>query len=392
MEDGKRKELPDIILDKNDGTQQGRKGKLRGHKNIRVTQGIIDILGKSSLLNQAEELEREGLIECTWFDGKSELINIRYSTDILPRLYKRQGRRPPWEELEEWEERLVQLLEKVRKKWIRRCLEGFLEQILKGTVPADLKREKITECLEGIDELDEPIYKRLFSSRYLGNSKRFEQKLEVPVITLAKKYCEDTDEQMEDYQVLSQIYIEEYSQQLSIKGPLKIELEGRQIDLSKFCYGVTLNTMTLKKGKVPTEQNIKKIITVENKANFESMPYEDDTLIVFTHGFLAPLERMFLKQIKACEYYHTGDLDLGGIRIFMNIRSYVYPELKPYNMNSSIFRKYKDKGFGEAIGKHSYKQLINLAGTEELKSCGLMELAEIIIKEKWVIEQEVFLI
>lgn len=39
-----------------------------------------------------------------------------------------------------------------------------------------------------------------------------------------------------------------------------------------------------------TLKNIKKVITVENKANFVLMPVEENALIIFTHGFLAPLE------------------------------------------------------------------------------------------------------
>ena len=39
--------------------------------------------------------------------------------------------------------------------------------------------------------------------------------------------------------------------------------------------------------QVEGKAEIKKIITVENKANFAYMPYEKGTLILFCHGFFS---------------------------------------------------------------------------------------------------------
>ena len=66
------------------------------------------------------------------------------------------------------------------------------------------------------------------------------------------------------------------------------------------------------------------MITVENKANYESMPYEEGTLIIYSHGYFSPDERAFLIQLErvlsgihtSCgtAYLHTGDLDYGGVK------------------------------------------------------------------------------
>lgn len=39
---------------------------------------------------------------------------------------------------------------------------------------------------------------------------------------------------------------------------------------------------------------VRRIMTIENKANYESMAYAEDTLYIFCHGFFSPKERRFL--------------------------------------------------------------------------------------------------
>lgn len=144
------------------------------------------------------------------------------------------------------------------------------------------------------------------------------------IVSLVKQYgAEDPDialdENMSAQDILPQILIEEYGAMLNIKGSLNISLNGKEIDFGNMIYGCELNSDTLKYAEISNNQSIKKIITVENKANFMSMPYEEGTLLIFSHGYPSPLERKFLSGLyqilkeQSVEYYHTGDLDYGGI-------------------------------------------------------------------------------
>ena len=114
--------------------------------------------------------------------------------------------------------------------------------------------------------------------------------LRTRTVSILSAYHPDVDEAMNDKEILSQVYLEEYAQELAIKGNLTIILNGKEISLSDFVYGTVLNTETLRHAVIPEHQEIQKIITVENKANYVSMPYEEGTLIVFSHGFFSPLE------------------------------------------------------------------------------------------------------
>lgn len=83
-------------------------------------------------------------------------------------------------------------------------------------------------------------------------------------------------------------------------------------------------------------------MTIENKANYENMSYRADTLYIYCHGFFSPKEVKFLQQLAALaddnvEFLHWGDMDYGGIRIFLFNKEKIFPKLNPYKMNRDSF-------------------------------------------------------
>lgn len=383
--------LIDLIIDKNDRSQKGRQGILTGSKSLRLQQEDYDRIGKSTLIEEAVDLEREGLIQVQWYDGKSEIVKIQYSIHVLPQLYQRRNREMPERAIETYINQVRSALRHTDKIWIRSCLQEYEKQLEKGNIPVNLKRKNFLECLLGLDLIKDPMYKRIFSAKYLSNSKEFEKSLQKPIITLARKYCPEVEDNMNHSTVLEQIYLEEYSQELLVKGSLNLEIDLQKIETDLFKYGVTLNSQTLKYVKILPKQSIHKVITVENKANFESMPYEKGVLLIFSHGYFSPKEREFLKALEnmiSCQgvaYYHTGDLDYGGICIFEYIRKRIFPELQPLWMDPSIFIQFKNAGYGEPMKMETLEKL------ESIHDSKLQPLIDTMVKERWMIEQECFL-
>ena len=140
------------------------------------------------------------------------------------------------------------------------------------------------------------------------------------------------------------------------------------------------------------------------QGKFAYMPYEKGTLILFCHGF-SPLEREFLLEAGRCagtgnagygavpwnrkgqenvqpgEYYHTGDLDYGGVRIFQ-----AYPGTRiskitaTFHGRSTVSDRYLD--YGTDMEPSSWEKLKNVE--EPL----LQQLIDRILTTKKVIEQE----
>lgn len=399
--------LIEKMIQKYENSAQDWKGKNVGNRSLRIQQKDYDEAGKSQLLREAVKLEEQGLIRVKWFNNKTDIEKVIYSLEDITTLYRILGKTPKSERLRKMKEYLNKQMEGVKKHWILACYEEMLRQLDSGIIPRNLMvnetgnedenpkdiEEAYTNlfctCLNALDILKEPIYKRIFSKFYLKNSKIFEKILQSRIILQARKHHPDLDDNMNDYEVLSQLYIEEYSQELAIKGELILEVGGEKIDLSVFIYGTVLTSEMLKHAHIAMQQKIRKIITVENKANFMSMKYEPGTLIVFSHGYFSPKERDFLKELgrvlreQQVVYLHTGDLDYGGIKIFQYIRHYIFPQLHPYLMDIAQYEAYQS--MGEKMEESTWEKI------KALKDPLLQPLIDKIVEDKIVIEQESFL-
>lgn len=385
-----KKDLIDLLLEKNENSSKGRLGLLKGYKNFYPKQSDYDSIGKREFLSQAKQLENEGLVEIKWYDSKSEILNLRYSLDILPQLYKKKGKAEPYLIIEEYIKQIQTLQKQIQKSWILKYLDSLLLQLGKGNIPANLKKEGFLECLKGLDTLQESTYLRIFSTKFLGDSKKFETALKESILSIVRNFCEKVDEIMSDDEILEQIFLQTYAQQLYLKGSLKIELDGRQIDTIDYKYGVALNSQTLKYAKIQEKQNIKQIITIENKANFELTEQKEGILYIFTHGFFSPKERDFLLDLKkilpdTVIYLHSSDLDYGGVRIFQYIKHQLFPEVKPLLMDVTIYNKYITMGYGTRIKQETLEKL------EKIEEPLLQDLIDVMLKNKLSIEQECFL-
>jgi len=142
-------------------------------------------------------------------------------------------------------------------------------------------------------------------------------------------------------------------------GPLVIELGRNTIDFSKFTFGASMNADMIKHFQ-PARLNVEKVMTIENKAVYhEYIRYADlsNQLAVYLGGFYSPIKRIFLEKIHAYVeqsknntlFYHWGDIDLGGLEIFLQLQQNIVPGLIPYKMDITTLRQYSS--YGDALTK-----------------------------------------
>ena len=417
----KKYNLLDMILQKHEEhSSDWEKDDPVGSRNMKIQQSDYDTYGRSDLLKEARELEEQKLIKVKWMGGRADMEYVQYQLEQMPRIYEMAGRIPKLQRVRSEQAADLKLVEtyaaEAESSWLKDYYGELSDQIHRGKSLKNLEKhgELLFQCLNALEKLTEPTFIRIFSSYALTDaktrgSKVFKDQLQSRVICIAKKYHPMVEDTMNDRQVLEQLYLTDYSQELAVKGDLKLEQPDHQVvDLGKMPGGVILTTETLKSSKICGKQEIKKVITVENKANFAYMPYEKGTLILFCHGFFSPLEREFLQKleevlergeqdmvqspglakIEECavgvEYYHTGDLDYGGVRIFKHIREHVFPKLQPLFMDAEQFDRYLE--YGSDIEKSSWEKL------KDMEEPLLQPLIDRILTTKKVIEQEVFLI
>lgn len=396
--------LVDKIIEKCEHSSKDWREGATGGRTLKITQEDYDACGKQELVEEVQRLERAGLLTVKkWVVPDSDVDTVAYRVEQLPQYYRladsESGEEywPKQAKVNYYTRKIEQeLSEGFQKEWIENYLENLKGRIAKGELPKNVEKlEEYLACFRGLDQLEEPIMKRIFSERYLKDSKIFEKEMERSVVATARRYCEDVTEDMDVQTVLEQIMIEDNSQELAVKGPLKLKIwkgpEAKRVDLSDFVYGIVLNSQTLKHAMVEVEQPaLKRIVTVENKTNYLAMPYDPETLYVYSHGYFSPLEREFLKKLqrvtagKEVEFFHSGDLDYGGIRIFEYIQKRIFPELKPMQMDIETYEKYEE--YAKNISKETLEKL------EKVDVPLLEELRRKLLETGKGIEQESFLI
>jgi len=364
---------------------------------------------KSDVVQEAIQLQNRNLIQIDWVKGYrgSDIERIRYRLEekaafyILYQQEVDSGFLQKQEKVRLYQEFLKRQLSKVKKKWIREYYKDLLkrsENKRKADVFELLEQEKkYAPCFLGLDEIEESIFKRIFSKKYLGNTKTFEKEMEGHIISAAKKFCPDVEREMDDTTILQQLFIEEYAQELSLKGELHFRIKEengsfQEINTGCYCFGTTLNSQTLEHAVLDQEQKIQKIVIFENKANYISAPYKAGVLYVFSHGYFSPKERRFLVELhralkkNGVSYFHSGDLDYGGIKIFQHIRRMIFPELQPLQMDVDTYEAYQE--FAEELGTETLEKLKQVQD-ENLQ---IQELIRKLLETGKGIEQECFLI
>ena len=250
------------------------------------------------------------------------------------------------------------------------------------------------------------MWERVFSAKFFNDSKKFEKCYRQKMVSILTKYSPYYEKDMEDYdtegeeddakednkksglEILKMHGIMSYAQTMEWKGPLSYRIDDTcVIDTSKQIYGTIINTQTLEHASPVSLAGCKRIMTIENKANYESMQYDENTLYIFCHGYFTPKEVYFLKKLslivsKECEFLHWGDMDFGGISIFLFIKDRIFEKLMPYRMGVADFQEALKKDAGIPLKTSTREKL-------QKKDAGLLtELKEAILESDKTIEQE----
>ena len=82
------------------------------------------------------------------------------------------------------------------------------------------------------------------------------------------------------------------------------------------------------------------------------------------------------------EYYHWGDMDYGGIRIFNYVKRSIFPEVRPLYMDRENYELALEAGVGIPLKESKREKL------EKIDAGDLDELKRLILENDMEIEQE----
>ena len=398
------------LIDKTN-TKDYRIGNLSGMKHPKVDGDLLKIVGgRDELVRQAKVLERipalsgDEYLHFDWREMNTDITRIDYRVEVIPRLCELIGIIDPRERQLQAITRVCKLQEDVSGSCLFAYCNHVLEQLNKGNTK-DLSKaedEEFLKCLKALANLKEPEWKRVFSSKVFEKknditpSKVFERIYQGAVVE-ALKYSPQYEEGMSDDEVLASHGILSYSQTLEWKGAVEYCMTDRngtaieeKIDTSLNYYGTVLNAQTLEHAVPNLRNSVEKIIVIENKANYESMEYDSKVLYLFCHGYFSPKEVRFLQMLmktasEEIQCYHWGDMDYGGIQIFLYNEKNIFPNLTPWKMDVLSYEDALKNGKGIKLNSEKKKKLeaLNAGQLEALKQC--------ILESEMEIEQEMLI-
>ena len=385
--------------------------------HIEADQKLLDAVGgRSVLLRQAGELEKltgiSGKIIVKWKAVRTEIEKITVSPDAIPLLCQveqiedpRERQLSQMELAESWKSRVAQA------DWLIPYYDHILERLNSGKLVKDvpgLEDPLFFLFLNKTAEERKPLYRRAFSAQVctiwneiaqtkqseskITPTKRFEKIYQSAVLSVLKQYSPLYEEGMSDEELLTAHGILTYAQTLEFKGAVSYRIDdGPAISTAAQIYGTMFNKQTLENAVPISIVGIRQIMTIENKANYEKMQFRPDTLYIFCHGFFSPLERKFLSRVVALagtdtEYFHWGDMDYGGIRIFKFLQKNLFPKLKPWKMDVTDYKMALQMGASISLETDKRERF------EQMDAGVLTPLKEAILKNGNEIEQELLLL
>ena len=385
--------------------------------HIEADQKLLDAVGgRSVLLRQAGELEKltgiSGKIIVKWKAVRTEIEKITVSPDAIPLLCQveqiedpRERQLSQMELTESWKSRVAQA------DWLIPYYDHILERLNSGKLVKDvpgLEDPMFFLFLNKTAEERKPLYRRAFSAQVctiwngiaqtkqseskITPTKRFEKIYQSAVLSVLKQYSPLYEEGMSDEELLTAHGILTYAQTLEFKGAVSYRIDdGPAISTAAQIYGTMFNKQTLENAVPISIVGIRQIMTIENKANYEKMQFRPDTLYIFCHGFFSPPERKFLSRVVALagtdtEYFHWGDMDYGGIRIFKFLQKNLFPKLKPWKMDVTDYKMALQMGASISLETDKRERF------EQVDAGVLTPLKEAILKNGKEIEQELLLL
>ena len=332
-----------------------------------------------------EELKGQGLIDYSWV--KFEKYNLIDKIWLIPReesiqaCYRRLGSAPAKEKADS----LRGLIQKYRAPLNPQApLYGFLadceadllkKQQIRTFFTDDMSfNEDLLRCLVFMEQNQGEQLERLMSSALYGDSKYFEHRIKPKALSVLRALKKreltggDGERMPEDDALLLEKGIVRWPEILEFTGRLAVKLGAGEmtapvIDYSNQIYGAYINAETVKHTASVAADGIRRVIFIENKANYVwyvSQGPARDELVVFHGGFYSPIKgRWFRLVYDACrrqphtvQFFHWGDIDAGGFRMFCRLKEQIVPELMPYRMDLDTLRQYRKQAM--AITSETY--------------------------------------
>jgi hypothetical protein len=361
-----------------------------------------------SLNQDMIELKDRGFIQIEWerFSEGEELKKVYLNNEKVEETYKLLGVQSKIDKYE-CMLKLVNEFSKESNGVITPFYKYTLER-LKNLMPLpniiDIESIKNTATyLKGLNALlierSDEITRRKWSIQLYNDSKKWE-KIEPKILPVVRKYVYD-DIEIDNKEILAEWGIIDNPQQILLFGPITFLNNYNILDFSKYNSSFGLDTKFIE-DSVVSDLRVDSVVTVENLTSYyEYIEYitahNFNHLVVYLGGFHNAIRRKLLTKIVdysnknklEISFYHWGDIDLGGIRIWKHLSDNLNIKIDPIFMDVDTYNKHEI--YGKAIETKAYiSQLEKMLNEDSF--CIFHEVIKLLIKNKKTVEQEIVLL
>lgn len=312
-----------------------------------------------------EVLKRKGYISAK-MDSRKVYENVFLSLDNLSEIYMYLKRKPK----KDIHKRLKLLLlehmndNEILSEYCKEQLDRIANNRSVEYFNNDFQEfESILLAVKEVMLVETEQFIREFSIRIFKDSKFF-QTIQTKVENLLYEYGDFPEKD----KILPSFNLVKTPTYVNYKGAGKIIISGQTIDLLKLSSDIAISSKML-----PDIESIEvlgsKVITIENLTSFHRFN-EQDFFVIFLGGFHNTVRREFIKKLyeqnPQKQYYHFGDIDVGGFRILEHLKNKTKVPFRGYHMDIDTLVRYKE--FSKKLTKNDRINLERLLIHDEYVS------------------------
>lgn len=368
-----------------------------------------DVAVRDTYNEAAIALSERGLIFCNWVPGREKklLKEIWLNVEKLPQTYTAAERMPLDTRIRNCSELLNRTAEACPAGWIKDGVRLLRLQLLQKRRFVGLLKNSpdqlrlLLTALHAIATKTEfPIPMRVFSIACYRDSKLFEREVAKQVVLFAKEYEPiihayfDSEEVLEDKEVLDYMGILSRAEQFELCGPFAIEINGTRCECGGFRFGMCVSSLSVPDIQHFDLSGVSRILFIENKTNYEAYvqgPRPSDELVIYHGGFSGPAKIAFFQKLRVDASPETtfcfwADIDLGGFLMFAQLCKTI-PVLCPYRMDAQTFRQFQSVGLAR---KGTYLDKLRTL-RDDPAYARFIQVIDLILQTGVTIEQEAML-
>lgn len=323
----------------------------------------------------AGHLEEMGYTCSVWKGGKKNHIlqKIVLCDEKVDEIYRHLGRVPE----KQMQQAQLAVLQELKTECSTPVARNFICWLMKRLEQGKTVKEylnlddtegsrRLIRAIHRIETNQKEIYIREFSVQCFGTVRNWKRNPGL-IGKIFRRFSDDMED-MDNDVILAEYGIYRTPNYVYVKGSGRLRIgtpEAYDIDLRSLRQGIGLSGEDLDGLEWKVDVSVKRIITIENLTTFFRWE-EPDSVLIYLGGYHNAVRRKFLQKLyqvfPEAEYFHFGDIDVGGFEIYEDLCRRTGIPFTTYKMGISELEQYEQ--YTRELTENDRKRMDSLLNNE----------------------------